>query len=214
MSTNTKISSPIIKKFDGENYHLWAFKMKCYLMAKNLWEYVDPDANTGITTMTAENNDFFRKTHAALILHLEDNQLIYVYVISLEWAREVWVALAVIHHTSSISSKLNIKEMFNTFCYQSTNMKEHLIRFQHIVVRLNAAGCNVAKSDLVARLLQSLPSEYDPLVQAIRLYVNEVTLRRLIGAIQGATHRIENDKAEGSSIECSKGIKAGKVENR
>ncbi len=106
-------------------------------MAKSLWEYVDPDPNTGITTMTAENSDFFRKAHAALIPHLEDNQLIYV--ISLEWAREVWVALAVIHHTSSMSSKLNIKEMrgsrmyIYTFCYQSTDTKEHLIRFQHIV---------------------------------------------------------------------------------
>ena len=74
MSTNTKISTPIIKKFDGENYHLWAFKMKCYLMAKSLWEYVDPDPNTGITTMTAENGDFFRKAHAALILHLPVDQ--------------------------------------------------------------------------------------------------------------------------------------------
>jgi hypothetical protein len=81
--------------------------------------------------------------------------------------------------------------MFNTFCYQSTNMKEHLTRFQHIVVQLNAAGCNVSESDLVARLLQSLPSEYDPLVQAIRLSVSEVTLRRLIGAIQGEALRIE-----------------------
>jgi hypothetical protein len=76
MSTNTKISSLIIKKFDGENYHLWAFKMKCYRMAKSLWEYVDPDPNTGITTMTAENSGIFRKAHAALILHLEGNQLI------------------------------------------------------------------------------------------------------------------------------------------
>jgi hypothetical protein len=46
--------------------------MKCYLMAKSLWEYIDPDPNTGNTTMTTENGDFFRKAHAALILHLED----------------------------------------------------------------------------------------------------------------------------------------------
>ena len=160
--------------------------------------------------MTAENSDFFRKAHAALILHLEDNQLIHV--ISLEWAREVWVALAVMHHTSSMSSKLNIKETFNTFCYQSANMKEHLTRFQHIVVQLNAAGCNVSESDLVARLLQSLPSEYDPLVQAIRLSVNEVTLRRLIGAIQGEALRIESKttKPKAVALNAAKAPKQGK----
>ncbi len=109
MSANTK--TPIIKKFDGENYHLWAFKVMCYLMAKSLCEYTDPDPNTRNTTVTNENVDSFRKAHAALILHLEDNQLIYG--ISLEWTREVLVALVVIHHTSDMSSKLNVKETFN-----------------------------------------------------------------------------------------------------
>jgi hypothetical protein len=52
--------------------------MKCYLMAKSLWEYVDPDPDTGNTTMTAENGDFFREAHAVLILQLEDSQLIHV----------------------------------------------------------------------------------------------------------------------------------------
>jgi hypothetical protein len=45
MSTNNK--APMIKKFDGEDYHLWALKMKCCLMDLSLWEYVDPDPNTG-----------------------------------------------------------------------------------------------------------------------------------------------------------------------
>ncbi len=66
------------------------------------------------------------------------------------------------------------------------------------------------------RLLQSLPSDYDPLVHAIRISVNEVTLRRLIGAIQdeGTTHGIKNDKANGTSLERSKGIEAREVLSR
>jgi hypothetical protein len=59
------------------------------------------------------------------------------------------------HHTSSMPSKLNIKEISNTFCYQSTNMKEHLSRFQHVVVHLNAAGYYVSEGDLVARLYKA-----------------------------------------------------------
>ncbi len=116
------------------------------------------------------------------------------------------------HHTSSISSKLSIKEMFNTFCYQSTNMKENLIRFHYIVVQLNAARCSVSESDLVVRLLQSLPSEYDPLVQAIRLSVNELTLRRLIGAIQGEALRIESKmtKPKAVVLNAAKASKQGK----
>jgi hypothetical protein len=82
-------------------------------MAKSLWEYVDPDPNTGNTTVTNENVNSFRKAHVTLILYLEDNQLIHV--ISFKWTRGVWAALEVIRHTSDMSSKLNVKEMFNTF---------------------------------------------------------------------------------------------------
>jgi hypothetical protein len=53
-----------------------------------------------------------------------------IHVISLEWAREVWVALAVIHHTLDMSGKLNAKEMLDLFNYESTNMKKHLTKFQ------------------------------------------------------------------------------------
>jgi hypothetical protein len=124
--------------------------------------------------VTNEKVDSFGKAHAALILHMEDNQLIFV--ISLEWTREVWVAQTVIHHTSDMSSKLNVKETFNSFNYESTNMKEHLTKFQHIVVKLHAAGCTLSENDPVARFLYSLPNNYDPLVQAISLYVSEVSL--------------------------------------
>jgi hypothetical protein len=91
-------------------------------------------------------------------------------------------------------------------------MKEHLMRFQHIVVQLNAVGCNVAECDLVARLLQSLPSEDDPLVQAIRQSVNEVTLRRLIGAIQSEALRIESKttKPKTVALNAAKTSKQGK----
>jgi hypothetical protein len=112
-------------------------------------EYVDPGPNIGNTTITNGNVNSFREAHVALILHLEDSQLIHV--ISLEWAREVWVALAVIHHTSNVPSKLNVKEMFTTFNYESTNTKERLEKFQLIVVKLHAAGCTVSECDQVAR---------------------------------------------------------------
>jgi hypothetical protein len=59
--------------------------------------------------------------HAASILHLEDKPVITFDI--MEWAREVWVALAVIHHTSDMSSKLNVKETFSTFNNEPTNMK-------------------------------------------------------------------------------------------
>ena len=43
MSPNDKISATSIKKFNGENYALWAFKMEMYLKGKGLWGVVAED---------------------------------------------------------------------------------------------------------------------------------------------------------------------------
>ncbi len=70
----------------------------------------------------------------------------------------------------------------------------------------------MSESDLLARLLQSLPSDYDPLVQAIRLSVNEVTLRRQIGAIQSDALRMESKtiKPKAVALSAAKASKPGK----
>ncbi len=86
-----------------------------------------------------------------------------------------------------------VEAMFNIFNHESTNMEEHLTKFQHmVVVKLHAAACTAFESDLVARMLQTLPSDYDQFVQAIRPSVNEKTLRRLIGAIQCEALRMKS----------------------
>ncbi len=89
-----------------------------------------------------------------------------------------------------------VKEMFNIFNYESTNMKD-LPKLHHIAVKLHVAGRTVFESDPVARLLQSLPSDNNP-PQAIRLSVNEVNVAKTDRSHTrwSTTHWIENDKAE------------------
>jgi hypothetical protein len=68
--------------------------MKMYLIAKKLWPYVDPDTSlhgSGIEEITAETMDLIQLAHAALIMHIEDNQL--VQVLECRNGREVWLAL-------------------------------------------------------------------------------------------------------------------------
>jgi hypothetical protein len=92
--TDIKIAKQTLKKFDGTNFLLWQYKMKMYLIAKKLWSYVDPDTSldgSGIEEITAETMDIIQLAHAALIMDIEDNQL--VQVLACGNGREVWLAL-------------------------------------------------------------------------------------------------------------------------
>jgi len=61
MSPTDSISAPSIKKFNGENYPLWAFKMEMYLKGKDLWGTVAEDM-----PISEENKHKFQKAHSVM----------------------------------------------------------------------------------------------------------------------------------------------------
>jgi hypothetical protein len=66
--------------------------------------------------------------------------------------------------------------------------------------------------DIVARSL-SLQSDYDPFVQVVRLYVDEVLLRRLFGAIQVEALRMKTKTTKPKAVNvlnATKALKRGK----
>ena len=73
MNPTDRISAPSIKKFNGDNYALWAFKMEMYLKGKGLWGTVVDNE-----PITEDNKEKFQKAHSIIVLHLEDSQLLHV----------------------------------------------------------------------------------------------------------------------------------------
>jgi hypothetical protein len=136
----------MIQRLDGENYLLLHTKTKSYLAGKVLWENATPDMKVGITTLTLENRESFRKAHAAIV----DCQLIHE--IGLESPREVWKKLHEINRSNSIANRLYVETISN-FKYESATMKEHLTMFQEIILKMQAARCGPEECDQVTRLI-------------------------------------------------------------
>ena len=80
-------------------------------------------------------------------------------------------------------------------------MKEHLQKFEELMVEMTVAGSAPDKADIVACLLRSLPSEYDPLVQALRL--STVVVTKLM-----ATRVIKNESVRMTTNPGSTGVVA------
>nr|KYP62202.1 hypothetical protein KK1_016727 [Cajanus cajan] len=75
MSTST--NSPAIPMFNGENYHIWAVKMKFVLRSQGLWNVVISEAdppplreNPTIAQIKAYEEEKLKKDKAITCLHL------------------------------------------------------------------------------------------------------------------------------------------------
>ena len=84
---------------------------------KGIWEAVD--ATSGVSEAKEQ------QAHAAIVLNLSDTQL--MHVITTISAREAWGALAQVHRTQDMASRLRLKEKFATFKYTAPDMSAHVL---------------------------------------------------------------------------------------
>ena len=147
--------------FNGSNFTFWALKMKMYLMSKGLWAAVN-----GGSLVTALQE---QQAHAAIVLNLSDTQL--MHVINSDTARGAWEALAQVHRTKDMASRLWLKEKFASFKYTAVDMSAHVMELGQLVLEMKGADCGPSEEDMCATMLRSLPSSYESLVQAFRMSV-------------------------------------------
>lgn len=83
-------------QFAGENYHIWAIKMKAYLMALNLWEAVEDDgepeplgADPTLTQIKSYEDRKARKPRALTCLHSALSEVIFTRIIVCKSPKEV-----------------------------------------------------------------------------------------------------------------------------
>uniref|UniRef100_A0AAV1V3C5 Copia protein n=1 Tax=Peronospora matthiolae TaxID=2874970 RepID=A0AAV1V3C5_9STRA len=147
--------------------------MKMYLISKGLWEAVE--ATSGVTEAKE------KQAHAAIVLNLSDTQL--VQVITTSSAREAWGALARVHRTQDMTSRLWLKEKFATFKFTASDVSAHITELERLVLEMNGASCGPSEEDTCATLLRSLPAQYEGLVQAFCMSVTQFSFKDLVSKL-------------------------------
>ena len=183
-------------QFDGTNYPLWAFKMRMFLISKGLWEAVEA------TSSVSEAKE--QQAHAAIVLNLSDTQL--MHVITTSNAREAWGALARVHRTQDMASRLWLKEKFATFKFTAPDMSAHVMELERLVLDMNGASCGPSEEDTCATLLRSLPAQYESLVQAFRISVTQFSFKDLVSKLIAEEVR----KKDSTRIEDETALHVGK----
>ena len=159
---------PKINAFNGNNFHLWKFKMQMVLEDRDLWEVVEcPD---GIKMGDAGEDLMYKKkmkkAMALICLSLADPQL--TLVRSCTTAYEVWNTLVKHYEKPSLANRLYLRrKLFTTMMNEGGDMITHINALRTLGEQLGAIGAGVSEDDMVITLLGSLPESYQYLIIAL-----------------------------------------------
>ncbi|KAH9079753.1 hypothetical protein Ae201684P_017099 [Aphanomyces euteiches] len=162
MDATTAADSYKVNKFNGDNFHLWKFKMVMVHEDKDLWDI-------------ASFKKRQKKAFAIVCLSLEDAQLSMVR--SCTTATQAWKRLEDHYEKKSLANKLYLrKKFFACAMAEGTDMMHHLNDLKTLSEQLEAVGAPVSEEDLVITLLCSLPESYDVLITALESRSDALTV--------------------------------------
>ncbi|XP_052178656.1 uncharacterized protein LOC127792249 [Diospyros lotus] len=94
---SSNFSAPNPPIFTGENYQVWAIKMRAYLRALSLWEVVENDddpaplrQNPTLAQIKKYEDDLAKKPKALAIIHSAISDVIFTRIMACESPKEVW----------------------------------------------------------------------------------------------------------------------------
>ena len=209
-----------IEKFNGQNFHLWKFKIQMILEEKDLWKIVigdevEPNGEGTTDTQRRQYQRRERKAFATICLSLGDEQLSLVR--SARTAKDAWAKLESHYEVKSLANKLFLrKKYFTTSMGPDDSMTEHLNKMKDIASQLEALGASVSEEDQVATLLCSLPDSYSGLITALESRADDLSLEfvtaRLLHEEQKRKESNESKDIGEKALLCQKS-KNDKVKN-
>jgi hypothetical protein len=195
----------LVEKFDGENFHLWKFKIQMILEEKDLWDVV-----TGSSPFSSgsENDAWIKKERKALAtmcLYLKDTQLLQVRQCTT--AKEAWKKLTDIYENKSLTTRLFLRRRFFTIqMTEGTSMMDHIAKVRTLAEKLEAIGAAVHEDDVVMTLLSSLPESFSNLITSLESRADSLSL-------EFVTSRLVHEEARRREVTSSKEESAFLIEN-
>lgn len=185
-------------KFNGNNFSLWKLKIIALLEIWDLLEVVetpissiaktklslstDDSSGSSSTASTSAASDEkkkerelelqrkSKKAYAILINCLRDEQLQLVQHIAKGNAHEVWTTLLQRYESKTTASKSHARDMLHQCKKDSKETFDtYVSRIIQAMISLEEMGEKISEGELMYVLLNGLPSDYDSLVQTLRV---------------------------------------------
>ncbi|KAJ8751151.1 hypothetical protein K2173_016332 [Erythroxylum novogranatense] len=158
-STNTSFSPPI---FNGDNYQIWAVKMKAHLRGLSLWQWI----------------------YAAV------SETVFTRIMTCETAKQAWDTLMEIYQGSERTRKmqvLNLKREFELLRMKETeSIEDYSDRLLTVVNKIRLAGEELPDSRIVQKVLVSLPERFEAKISSLEdsRNISQISLSELMNALK------------------------------
>lgn len=155
--------------FNGTNYRQWKYATQLALEERGLWKIVKGEEVQPDESQKAELDAYKargKKAYAAICLSLGNDAA--RDVMHLRTATEVWRTLENIYQPKNVMAILRLKkQLFNTKMNPGDLMRDHIHKICEIAAELADINEPVAERELVHIILNSLPRDYDDLIDLL-----------------------------------------------
>ncbi|TXG47198.1 hypothetical protein EZV62_026492 [Acer yangbiense] len=210
-SSNATLHVP---QFSGENYQIWTVKMKSYMKAFGLWDYVNEDnqvpplrANPTIAQMKQHEEEKMKRDKAVTCLYSALSDSVFTSIMHLDTAKLIWDELKErFEGNERVRSVklLTLKREFEMLrMKEGETFKDYSSKLSELVNQMRLYGDTIEDHKVVEKMLVSLPDKFEAKVSAIEesCDLKALTVSEMVSKLQAQEQRLaikNGDEMEGA----------------
>ena len=183
--------------FDGENYQIWAVRMKSYLDALDLWEAVEEDYevlplpdNTTINQIKNQKKRKMRKSKAKACLFVVVSATIFIRIMSLKSTKAIWDYLKTKYEENERIKGMQVLNLIRDFELQkmkeSKTIKEYSDKLLSISNKVRLLNFDLPNSSIVEKILVTVQEKFETTITTLENTkdLSKITLAEVLNALQ------------------------------
>src|ERR1044072_5046924 len=170
--SSSNLSLPPAPVFTGENYELWAAKMRGYIKPYSLWEIVNDGAqppllpnNPTVAQIRHHSEELAKEGKALVLIHSAVSDEVLTRIMDCSRAKEAWDRLKEEFHGNQRTRRmqvLNLRREFESLKMKdSDTIKDFSGKMMKIVNQIRLMGEELSDQRVVEKMLISLPERFE-----------------------------------------------------
>jgi hypothetical protein len=194
------LASPPV--FTGENYQMWAVRMKTYLQACDFWDAIEQEhesqplpADPTIAQIRNHREERARKFKAKTCLYSAVSEAIFPRIIALDTAKQIWNYLQEEFHGNERIIQMQVLNLRREFEMQKMKETETIRDFSDrllsIVNKVRLLGEDLPDKRVVEKILVTLPERFESKISSLEESkdLSKISLTELLNALQAQEQR-------------------------
>ncbi|XP_055822628.1 uncharacterized protein LOC129891331 [Solanum dulcamara] len=174
--------------FSGDNYHIWAIKMKAYLKALNLWDVIERGEtvvqplrdNPTLNDIKKYDELVTKSARALTCIYSSLTKVMFTWIMACETAKEAWDKLKEEFEGSNRVKSVKVLALKREFellkMKDSDSVKEYSSKLMDIVNQIRIFSENFPDQKVVEKIMVSLPDKFESKISAIEESCDLTTL--------------------------------------